>query len=496
MRARLLVVILLAAGLALMTGCGGAGITSSPTFPSASQPNATGAGSVVVFGGDAPACNIMSFAVTITDMQLIPEGGGAAVSLISAANPVTVDFASLMGTATPLHLGTVPPGSYSKVTITMANAGLGVLAGSGTTMGPQMMNTVMGSSTVSTVLNPPLQVADGGNGGLSLDFDLLRSLLVDANGQLTGAVNPVVHANVMTGTSSGMMGETDDLHGIVQTVTTTSTDPTFQGSFALERGMMGVTFTVNVTSATTFDSGSGLSSLSPGAFVELDAYVDDKNNLVAKTVSVGEATNMAQQMGAFDGVVTSVTRDSSGNALQCTLAVRDEYPDMHSSVPMMSAMTVAILAGTHFRLPHQNENLANMPFDPTTLAVGQSVTVSGQARMGSMMSGGTSIAAVSITMHPQAMLGNFSQLISAGSDAKTGGFQMMPCSTQFAQSMPVLTFAPTDFGSGANLSTLQPQPILLMRGLLFYQQSPMASAGVSIHPPSWVLVATQVRPVP
>jgi len=93
-------VIVIAAAVATIS-CGG----SSSTSQTGSVP--PGSGQLALMGTDAPVCGVASFDVTITSATLSPQGGGVPVSVFDSSNPVTVDFASLMGFNTLLNMGSV-----------------------------------------------------------------------------------------------------------------------------------------------------------------------------------------------------------------------------------------------------------------------------------------------------------------------------------------------------------------------------------------------------
>jgi len=459
-----------------------------------STPQAAGA-SVAVFGGDAPACNVVSFEVTVTGITLTPQSGGPPVSILSSNESVTVDFASLMGFVTMLNLSNVPPGTYSQMTIILANPQMGVLNASQSGMGVSPVNATLTSSTVTVDISPPLQVAANSTAGLQIDFNLLNSVQTNPAGAITGVVSPVFHASPVGAGVGSMMAEIDDLHGIVQSVTTVSNSSSFTGSFVLDQGMMGRTFTINVTGNTAFQGANGLSALAAGTFVEVNTDVDSNGNLVAKTVDVEEITNLQQMMGAFVGTVMSATRDASGNTTQFTMAVRGEYPGMQSMMPMQSTPVVNVTSSTQFGISASGANLANLTFGPMSMGAGQNVAVNGQMQMGGGMMGGASgLNAQSVVLMMQSTPGNFSSLITAGSDGKTGGFSMMPCSAMFGgQQLTTLTFGQTEFTGFTGLSGMSSQPMLLNKGLLFYMPNAQTINGVQIPASGMAFVATEVE---
>src|SRR5260370_28337215 len=104
--------------LALVMGLAGVltlSCSSGSTSQQSRNPSST-LGSVALFGGDDPACDVVSFEVTITEVKLVPQGGGSPVSVTPPAKPI--DFAALMDFNTVLSLSTVSPGTYSQVILT------------------------------------------------------------------------------------------------------------------------------------------------------------------------------------------------------------------------------------------------------------------------------------------------------------------------------------------------------------------------------------------
>jgi hypothetical protein len=208
-----------------MFGCGGG---------SSTQPVNPGSGSLVLLGGDAPLCNVFSFSVTITGATLTPQNGGAPVWVLSSGQSITVDSARLLDFTTVLNLASVPAGTYSQMTLMLANPRLTVIDITETPPTPVTIATSLTRATVIVNLDPALTVPESGAVGLLLDFRLLRSVQVDANGQVTGLVNPVI--SVVQTSASGLDGlaRLDDMHGLVKSATTTSSNPAFTGSFTLQ----------------------------------------------------------------------------------------------------------------------------------------------------------------------------------------------------------------------------------------------------------------------
>ena len=110
-------------------------------------------------------------------------------------------------------------------------------------------------------------------------------------------------------------------------------------------------------------------------------------------------------------------------------------------------------------------------------------------------SGSGSLAASSVMLQVQPLLGTFGQVLAAGGDGKTGGFTMATCSGVFggsSTSIPVLTSTQTTFNGMNGLNDIPAGSQLLVNGLLFWEPNMTNANGVQFNPPGWVFEATQV----
>ena len=473
--------LVIVAALAVLS-CGGSSTSQIGQAP-------TGTGQVALMGTDAPVCGVASFDVTITSATLTPQGGGTSVSVIDSSNPVTVDFASLMGFNTLLNMSSVPAGTYSQITFTfMPNPTLTVF--DGTPPAPTTINATLTQTTVTANIVPALQVSTTGSSGLTLDFRLFQSILTDSTtGQITGQVDPSIRVIPAVITSVSGLGELDDLNGIVETVTTSSSNSSFTGSFTL-RIRNKRTFQVNVTNNTKFEGVSDLTGLTQGMFVEVDAKVDQDGNIVAKHVESEAETDATT--AAFVGPVLSVTTDNNGNATQLTMFVRAEHPDVSPTVPLRSVVTVNLSSSTGFRIATFGADLSTFLFNASAIARGQHVVVHGPFTGGST----PNVTANMIVLRPQ--LGNALASPSPviGSDGKTGGYYLAPCNPLFQnQTVNVVTFYSTFFNNLTDLSSLDNTSVYLNRGFLLYTTTSGSLNGLSwtAPPPAYVFPALVVR---
>jgi len=485
-----------ALGILIHSGCGGTGHTILPVVATP--------GTLAVFGGDAPLCSVISFSLTISGLTLTPQSGGSPVSVLPGGTPITVDFASLMDFATMFSLSNVPPGTYNTLGITLSNPQLTYLDTSTT---PPSFKTItlgngltMSSLSISLNLSPAATITSNGTLALQLDFNLLNSVLTNSSNQITGSVNPTFTASLVSASGSNGFVHFDDLRGLVQSVSTSSTNPSFVGNFTIS-SPNAPTFTVYVTSSTSFVGVSGLSGLTSGTFVEMGAFVNANANIVANTVVDEAQEDQASGEAAFVGLITSVT-PQSGNATQFTLLVEEENPDVSSRVALFSLLTFNIVpSSTTFGLTVQAADFANFSFGPANLAVGQRVVVHGTLPSGS----GTAQTATarSVFLGFQSILGNLSTNpstpVNIASDGVDGGFTLVPCSPLFQPAqIAVLVAQQTAFVGLSGLSSLTNpgSHFLLVKGLLFYEQSNTTFGVESWIVPANVQVATQVHQLP
>jgi hypothetical protein len=476
-------------GLLMQSGCGGRGGVA--TLPVITNP-----GTIAVFGGDAPQCgSVISFVVTISGLTLTPQSASSPVSVLPAGQTVTVDFASLMDFATMFSVSNVPPNTYNALGITLSNPQLTYLDISTTPPSLKTIAPTMTSLTINLNLNPAITIASNGTVGLQLDFNLLNSVSI-SNNQFT--VTPTFTANLASASGSNGFAELDDLSGLVQSVSTSSTNPSFVGSFAIS-SPNAPTLTINVSSSTTFAGVSGLSGLTAGTFVEAEAFLNASANIVANTVVAEAQEDQASGEAAFAGFITSVT-PASGNATQFTLFVDGENPDVSSRVALFSPLTFNIAPSTSFGLTAQAADFANFAFGSANLAAGQRVVVHGTLPSGS--STAQTATARSVFLGLQSILGNLSTNPNtpvATNDGVDGGFTLLPCSALFQPAqITVLSAQQTAFLGISNLYSLNTTGthFLLVKGLLFNEQSTTTFGVESWTVPANVQVATEVHQMP
>jgi Domain of unknown function (DUF5666) len=474
----------------LVEGCGSYKKTTTKTPP-------PDTGGLVILVGDDPACDIMSFRANIRGMKLMPQDGSANVSPFSTDPFILINFASLRDTQTVLHIGQVNVGTYDKAEI---DFGINQVAIFKPTSSPpvQDKSTSAPNTTPIYSIDPPLVITKDEVAGLKVDFDLRKSVSISSTGALSSSFSPVINLSTLTAKSTNGFGRLEDLNGFVLSVTNTSTDPSFTGSFAMQllSGSSQVpVVSVSMKEDTDLVGVSGLNQLLGGAFVEVNGIVDSKGNIVADAVEVEPQQSTLTNRLALIGPILTLNRDTNGNAKDFDLLVAEEQPESQFTLPLHTVIHVTLSSSTKYEFSSRSLNFASLPFDPSSLAVGQEVVVHGQFTKASDDT--YSVPAQAVYLKLQARQGNFSSLVRVGSDNKTGAFYMAPCEQVFQGSnILVFTNSATAFVNTSGLGGLTAQPLLLVKGLLFHSLAGGTVRGIAVPADTLVLLANQVHANP
>jgi hypothetical protein len=333
---------------AMLTGCGGSG---------SSQPGGGGAqsGSLFVVGEDAPLPSVVSFSVTIKSIAL--NNGSTSVQALS--QPTTVDFGRLMGLRSLLAFQSIPVGTYSSATFTLANP---VVTYVDMTTTPPSSHTLTATLTKSSVTvafpaGKPMVVSNGQLGGLHMDFNLRKSLATDGSGNITGALNPVIGVQAVSSTDE--LGKITEFAGSVISVGSSS--------FVLQ-GPYGFQEVINVNDQTKYNSTFNLASIPVNSIVALQGTLQADGSILASNVEV-----ITTDLAFISGRILAV------NAGIVTMFVSEELPNMAPSVPVSSVYTINLtgVPSSNYDVCFFNDLLTQSVFSSSTLVVGQRIFVAG-----------------------------------------------------------------------------------------------------------------------
>jgi hypothetical protein len=235
-----------------------------------------------------------------------------------------VDFARLNGLHTLIDLNTIPPGTYDTVTVTLANPEIDYLNVTNPQTTPPTRPTissytssttpaaVLTNSTVTIKLATPLMVNSGDVIGLGFEFDIRQSLALDANGQLTGSVNPTLDLKAITPADAD--AHIDEFIAGVTTINASGNSFTIQGPH-------GHAFTVNVNDQTEWEGNETINSLTMSSIVSISGTLDRTDGtFLADTVAI-----LSQDSFYAGGLITFVD-PPTGTAQDFDLYVRDVLP--------------------------------------------------------------------------------------------------------------------------------------------------------------------------
>jgi hypothetical protein len=237
--------------------------------------------------------------------------------------------------------------------------------------------------------------------------------------------------------------------------------------------------------------------------MEVDAYIDVDGNFVATYVEDEYTEEPSSNILALIGSVTSVTRDSQGNATSFNLWAREVEPNDAAVVALDTIPVVNLTSSTIYQYSSRSVNFVSLPFSANNITVGQELVVHGQVTPPTGGSGSgapplpTTVTAAKVYDKLQSIQGSFNSLVQVGSDDKTGAFVFTPCSTLFrGGSALVLTSSQTIFVNASGLSSLSGHgtlPSLLVKGLSFFEQQAQTINGVSVPAGTLVILAKQVH---
>ena len=389
--------------------------------------------------------------------------GSTNVSVLS--QPAEFDFAQLSGLHQLLDLTSVPTGTYTSATITIA---LRVIGSTRTSVSPPIVNTINGTlSTNSATVNfsEPVSVTTSDLFGLRMEFDLRQSLQTDANGQVTGAVNPVFEVALKNSATDVL--PIDEFHGGVVGVTGANT-------FTLQ-GPHGRQWTVQTDSNTVFDDPSiALSSFTTDTIVAVSGTIDP----VTHNIDASELDVVSMDNFYLDGLLTSV-RPPSGGATAADLYVRDELPAING-ISDGQIETLSLNGTENYHIEHINLPLTTLLFNNTALAAGQRVGIAGAL---STTNGTSTLTVKRVVLQRQGQAGTWVPGSTVIQNGNLGSFSLndnWTAGVLLPQPLPVLTTNNTNFINLSGLSALTGASPISIRVVGFILIDPVTGLPVMV----------------
>jgi Domain of unknown function (DUF4382) len=417
----------------VLSSCGGGSSSSGPTLQNQA--------SVYTVGTDAPLPSVISCAVTVSGITL--NNGSTNVSVLS--QPQIVDFAQLSGLHQLLDLTAVPTGTYTSATVTIASPVIGYID---TANNPPTISTINGSLTQSSVtvsFAQPVVVSNADLFGLRMEFDLRKSLQTDANGQVTGVINPVFEFALLNSADSQIA--IDDFHGGVVGVTGGNT-------FTIQ-GPHGRQWTVVTDDSTVLDDPSTpISSFTSDTIVEVSGVLDP----VTHSIDASELEVVSNDNFFMGGLFTSI-RPPSGPATAADLYVRDLLPAVNG-VSDGQLETFTLDGSEKYMIEHINLPLTTLLFNNSELAAGQRVGIGGKL---TTTNGVSTLTVHRVVLRRQGQAGTWVTGSTVIENGNIGTFRLndnWTAGVLLPNPLTVMTTDATNFINLSGLSALQgTQPI-------------------------------------
>jgi hypothetical protein len=343
--------------IAFMSGCG----MSTPPNQMQAQ-----TGTVFVTGTDAPLPSVVSFQVDITGLS-VSDGMNPPVSVLNGTQ--TVDFARLNGLRTLLDINTIPAGTYTSVTATLANPQIGYLNVNpparptvSTLNGTTSPAVTLTTSSVTISLSSPLVVSTGNIIGLKFEFDIRKSIAVDGSGQLTGAVTPTLDLKAITPSDADAFID-DFVAGVV------SVNPS--GNSFVIQGPHGHQFTVNVNGQTEWEGSETLSNLTTTSIVEVSGTLDRTT-----ATFLADSVGILSQDKFFAGGLITFVNPPTNTATDFDLYVRSVLPS-GTGFTSGQISTIDLTGNEKYFIYWMHNSWTNHFFNAGLLVPGQHVSIGG-----------------------------------------------------------------------------------------------------------------------
>ncbi len=457
--------------LMILTGCGGGGggIDGTPEPPPVSMVTTQ------FRIGDATADVLMSLEADLRAMHLI-DNTGKSINILPSTR--RVELSHLAGTLEPLHIIDIPQGTYTQATFTGGAVHISYLTHVvGVTRLQEFDTTTTEDFTVA--ISPPL-VIGAQPAVVSIDFDLSSFVTVDPYSNNPPVLNdPKFTLTITPVKTSGEQepenGEMEGMVGIVGNVNGTS--------FTMTLGQNKVPLTFATDGNTKFENAT-LATMT-NMIVKVNGVTLGNGTLMAREVEALENQNGVQAEGlilSWDNVsdLFLVPQDGTGAGLMNP----PESPIGRAIRADISQATLAVNSDG------MDMSGINLPFDLSTLRVGQRVRVGGPTGLIRPDPNGTEAympTASKVTLEKQTLTGTVVSY-SAGTGGIATFVLNVPADSYLKQFPPLGPEAITVRVPGSahlhDVTTIKAGDILHVRGLLFYTGN--------IPPDGWNLVAQRI----
>ena len=450
-------------------GGGGGGIDGTPEPPPVSMVTTQ------FRIGDATADVLMSLEADLRAMHLI-DNTGKSINILPSTR--RIELTHLAGTLEPLHIIDIPQGTYTQATFTGGAVHISYFTFVG---GVTQLHEFDSSTTedFTVAISPPL-VLGAQPSVVSIDFDLASFITVDPYSNNPPVLNDpkftITATPVKTsGEQEPENGEMEGMVGIVDHVNGTSFNMTLgQNKVALMFATDGNTKFENATLATLTNM-----------IVKVNGVTRGDGTLLAREVEALEDQNGVQAEGLIlswnnTNDLFLIPQDGTGAGL------------MNPPEPPIGRIIRADISQATLIVNSDGMDMSgiSLPFDLSTLRVGQRVRVEGPTGLIRPDANGTEgfmPSANKIILEKQTLIGTVVSY-SAGTGGTATFVLNVPADSYFKQFPPLgpeaITVRVVSNTHLHDVTTIKAGDKLHVRGLLFFTNN--------VPPDAWNLVAQRI----
>jgi uncharacterized protein DUF4382 len=345
--------------IASIAGCSsGSGNAPSGSGTSSTPPAQTA--SVYVLGTDAPLQGVVSFAVSVQSITL-SNGSTTTPNILNGAQ--TVDFARFNGLNTLLDFNSIPAGTYTTAVITLGSATLGYL-NTAPPAAPTIatMPASLTQPVVTINLASPFVVNAGDMDALRFDFDLRDSIQVNASGQITGQVTPVLDLTALS--ASDPERYIDEFDAGVVSIDAGS------DSFVVQ-GAHGRQYTVQLSPNTEFENNETIANLTTSSIIQVSGtFAPNSQTINADCLAI-----LSQDGYWAAGLITNVT-PAQGQAQSLNMYVRAELP-ADTGLTLGQIANINLNGSELYFIYKLHTPLTNFFFNSSLMVPGQHISIGG-----------------------------------------------------------------------------------------------------------------------
>ena len=389
--------------LTCLVGCGGSGSGMQPN----PNPQPGAMTTVNVLLTSTANDQLADFHIEVTGLTLTNKAGQSVTVLNNpnAANDVLVgfEFMHLNGAFAPLVSATIPQDTYSSATVTVARCQFAnvSVAPSGGLLTAYFAQGLCSQGTGLTTVNLPLPIiVSGGSAVLSLDLQVSQSYTLTTTQGINGptqsyTISPVFILSPLSISAQAASGFVTGLDLRLASLSAA-------GNSFVATTPNGSSLNLATNATTAYQGVSGLSSITVGTLVDLDAAIQPDGSLLARRVQVNDSAALAEFVGPWTF--------TNGQPGQFVILPNDCFP-LPDIVVCDSA--VQAISGAAFSVSGEFGNLQDLPFVP---AFGASSLVLGQNfssfSLGARTPQGIPLA-TAIALRPQTINGTVTNISSS-----------------------------------------------------------------------------------